>query len=121
MTTKQEDQMIVKMSLKDSFDTAMSILCAFSMHTEKAISRKTVSHRLNKEKLVAQIPCPKPLISKKNQRYMLCDFATERILWTEEQWNIVYFNDDSKFNLFGTYGKRFGRHKNGEHLSSQYV
>ena len=43
MTTKQEDQMIVKMSLKDRFDTAMSISHAFCEQTEKLISRKTVS------------------------------------------------------------------------------
>ena len=66
MTTKQEGRMIVKMSLKDRFDTATSISRAFSEQTEKPISRKTVSRRLDKEKLVAWIPCRKPLISKKN-------------------------------------------------------
>ena len=116
MTTKQEDQMIAKMSLKDCFNTAMSISCAFCEQTGKPISRKTVSRRLNKEKLVARILCHKPLISKKNQKVYL-DFTTEYILWTEEQWNMVHLSDESKFNLFGSNGKRFVRHKNGEHLS----
>ena len=71
--------MIAKMSLKDCFDTATSISYEFCDQTGKSISRKTVSHRLNKEKLVAQIPCFKPLISKKNQKVCL-DFATEHIL-----------------------------------------
>ena len=63
MTTKWVDRMIVKMSLKDRFDTAMSISRAFCEQTRKPIPRKkTVSRRLNKEKLVAQIPCHKPLI-----------------------------------------------------------
>ena len=79
MTTKQEDQMIIKMSLKDRFDTAMSISRAFCEQTGNPISRKIVSRRLNKEKLVARIPCRKPLISKKNQKVRL-DFATEHIL-----------------------------------------
>ena len=81
---------------------------------------KTVSCRLNKEKLVAQIPCRKPLISKKNQKACL-DFTTEHIMWTEEQWNMVNFSDESKFNLFGSYGRRFVKHKNGECLSPQCV
>ena len=40
MTTKWEDQMIVKMSLKDCFDTAMSISPAFCEQIGKSISRK---------------------------------------------------------------------------------
>ena len=98
MTTKGEDRMIVKMSLKDRFDTAMSISHAFCEQTGKPISRKTVSHRLNKEKLVARILSHKLLISKKNQKVHL-DFTTEHIMWTEEQWNMVCFSDKSKFNF----------------------
>ena len=120
MTTKREDRMIVKMSLKDHFALAMSNSCAFCEETGKPISRKSVSHGLNKEKLVAQIPCRKSLISKKNQKVHL-DFATEHIMWTEEQWSMVHFSDESKFNFFGSDGKRFVRCKNGECLSPQCV
>ena len=83
MTTKREDRMIVKMSLKDRFDTATSISRAFCEQTGKLIITKTVSRWLNNEKLVDRIPCRKPLISKKNQKVRL-DFATEHIVWTEE-------------------------------------
>ena len=102
MTTKREDRMIVKMSLKDRFDTAMSVSRAFCEQTGKSTSRKTVSRRLNYEKLVARIPHCKHLISKKNQKVRL-DFAPEHILWIEEQWNMVHFSDESKFNLFMLY------------------
>ena len=78
MATKQEDGMIVKMSLKDHFNTA-SISHALCEQTGKPISGKTVSCRLNKETLVAQIPRCKPLISKKNQKVWL-DFTTEHIM-----------------------------------------
>ena len=91
------------MSLKDRFDTATSISCAFCEQTGKPRSRKTVSCRLNKEKLVARIPCLKHLISKKNQKVHL-DFDPDHIVWTEEQWNMVHFSDESKFNLFGSDG-----------------
>ena len=59
---------------------------------------------------MARIPCHKPFISKKNQKIRF-DFATEHILWTEEQWNMVHFSDESKFNLFGSGGERFVRRK----------
>ena len=73
---------------------------------------KQESHSLEKlflaekEKLVAGISCRKPLVSKKNQKVHL-NFATEHIVWTEEQWNMVHFSDESKFNLFEFDGKRF--------------
>ena len=34
-------------------------------------------------------------------------FAPEHVIWTEEQWDCVHFNDKSKFNLFGCDGRRF--------------
>ena len=69
---------------------------------------------------MAGIRYHKPLISKKNQKVRL-DFATKYIVWTEEQWNMVPFSDESKFNLFGSDGKRFVRSTNEERLSPQCV
>ena len=46
--------MIVKMSLKDLFNTATSISHAFCEQIGKPISRKAVSCRLNKAKLMSQ-------------------------------------------------------------------
>ena len=37
-------------------------------------------------------------------------FATENLIWTEEQWDCIYFSGESKFNLFGCDGRRFVRH-----------
>ena len=69
---------------------------------------------------MAQILCRKPLISKKNQNIRF-KFATEYIMWTEEQWNIVHFSEESKFNLFGLEGKKFVRCKNGERVCPQRI
>ena len=79
MSTKPEDRNIIEMSLKDRFDAATSISRTFCEQTERTSSRKTVSLRLSKEKLMARIPWCKPLISKKNQKVRL-DFATEHIV-----------------------------------------
>ena len=37
-------------------------------------------------------------------------YATEYVIWTEEQLDCVHFSDESKFNLFGCDGRRFDRH-----------
>ena len=34
-------------------------------------------------------------------------FATEHVIWTEEEWDCVQFSNESKFNLFGCDGRRF--------------
>ena len=106
--------------LRDRFDTATSISRAFCEQTRKPIFRKTVSPKLNKEKLVTRIPYRKPFISQKNPKVRL-DFTTEHIMWKEEPWIMAHFRDESKFNLFGTDAKSFIRRKNGEHLSRQCV
>ena len=111
MTTKQEDWMIVKISLKDIFSVLQHLFLMHFVSKRESQSLEKLSHRLNKEKLVAWIACRKPLISKKNQKVRL-DFTTEYIVRTEEQWNMVHFSDESKFNLFGSDGKRFVRCEN---------
>ena len=67
---------------------------------------------------MAQIPCHKLFISRKNQEVRL---DLTKFLWAEEQWNRVHFSDESIFNLFESGGKRFVRSKNEEHLSPQRV
>ena len=65
----------------------------FGSKQESQFLEKTVSRRLNKEKLVTQIPCRKPLISKRNKKKFRLDFATKNILYAEQQWNMVLFSD----------------------------
>ncbi len=43
----------------------------------------------------------KPLISRNNQKI---SFAEEHVVWRAENWSIVHFGDESKFNLFGSDG-----------------
>ena len=71
MTTKREDLVIVKISLKDRFDTAMYISRACCEQIRKPIFRKTVSRRLNTEKLVPRIPSCKIWFQRKIKRFVL--------------------------------------------------
>ena len=60
----------------------------------------------------------KPYISKKNKMIWL-KFATEHVIWTDEQWECVHFSNESKFNLFSCDGRRFIHHSPKEQYSPQ--
>ena len=98
----------------------MYISRVFCEQTEKKISKKTVTRRLDKEKLVARIPWSKLLISTKNQKVRL-DFSTEHIPWTEEQSNMIHFCDKSTFMFFASDYQTFVRRKNRKRSSPQCV
>lgn len=119
-TSQREDRIMVRQALSDRFKSATSISRDFNEQTGKNISRKTVSRRLAAAGLHARVPVSKPLISKKNKNSRL-KFAHEHVVWTDEQWAKVHFSDESKFNLFGSDGKKHVRRKAGERLSSKCV
>ena len=107
-TTAREDRLIVKNSKKDRFATATAISKNTKTDFGISVSRHMVSRRLNEKCLFSRVPSTKPFISNKNQRSRK-KFATEHVTWTEEQWDYVHFSDESKFNLFGSDGRRFVR------------
>lgn len=72
------------------------------------VSRQTVSRRLHEIGLHARSPRKRPLISKKNQAARLV-FANKPVIWLEDDWHKVFFNDESKFNVFGSDGKQFAK------------
>ena len=55
--------------------------------------------------LFNRTPRKKPLVSSKNKKKRL-EFANRYVIWTYENWAKVFFSDESKFNLFGNYGKK---------------
>ena len=93
---------------KDQFATATAICKRANADFGIKISRYTISQGLNEINLNSQVASTKPYISKKNKMSRL-KFATEHI-WTEEHWDCVHFSDESKFNLFGHYRRRFLQH-----------
>ena len=117
-TTAREDRWIDNESKKDRFATAAAICKRANASLGIKISRHTISWRLNEINLNSRVASMKPYISKKNKMSRL-KFATEHIIWTEEQWDCVHFNDESKFNLFGCERRRFIQHSPKEQYSPQ--
>ena len=70
------------------------------------VSRQTIFRRLNEIKLNSRVASTNFYTSKKNKMSLL-KFATEHVIWTEERWDCVQFNDELKFNLFGRPKERY--------------
>ena len=71
-TTKREDRIMQRMTLKDRFETSAGIARIMEATTSVNVSRKTVSRRLKEIGLFARRPQKKPLISLKNQKKEIC-------------------------------------------------
>lgn len=117
-TTAREDRWIGNESKKDRFATVNAISKRANANLGIKISRHTISWRLNEINLNSRVASTKLYISKKNQMSQL-NFATEHVIWTEEQWDCVHFSDESKFNMFGCERRRFIRRSPKERYSPQ--
>ena len=117
-TTSREDRSIGNESNRDRFATATAIYKRAIANLGIKISRHTISRRLNEISLKSRVDSTKPYISKKNKMSRL-KFATEHVIWTDEQWDCVLFSEESKFNLFGCDGKRLVRRSPKERYSPQ--
>ena len=105
-TSPSEDRWIGKESKKDLFATATTISKRANANLGIKISKYTIHRGLNEINLNGRVASTKPYISKKNKMSRL-KFASEYVIWTEEQWDCVHFSDESKFNLFGCDRRRF--------------
>ncbi|GFX25987.1 transposable element Tcb1 transposase [Trichonephila clavipes] len=71
----------------------------------RSVSAETVRRVLRKAGYNGRVARKKPLIGKKN-RVKRLKFAKEHILKPQQFWNEVIFSDESKFNIFGSDGRR---------------
>ena len=106
--TAREDKWIGNESKKDRFATATAIYKRANANLGMKISRHTISQRLQKINSGSRVASTKSCSSKNNKMSRL-KFATEHVIWTEEQWDCIPFSDESKFNLFGFDGRCFVR------------
>lgn len=84
-----------------------------------SVSARTVRRRLDDMGLFGRVAVKKPLISKKN-RMARFKFAQDHLTWSYQKWNTVLFSDESKFQLFGSDGRRYVRRPKGTRYSHKY-
>ncbi|GFW07772.1 transposable element Tc1 transposase [Trichonephila clavipes] len=71
----------------------------------RSVSAETVRRVLRKAGYNGRVARKKPLIGKRN-RVKRMKFTKEHILKSQQFWNEVIFSDESKFNIFGSDGRR---------------
>ncbi|GFT33695.1 transposable element Tcb2 transposase [Trichonephila clavipes] len=71
----------------------------------RSVSAETVRRVLRKAGYNGRVARKKPLIGKRN-RVKRLKFAKEHILKPQQFWNEVIFSHESKFNMFGSDGRR---------------
>lgn len=118
-TTARTDKIIKRKSVADPRKTAVDIANELRDENLADVSRSTVSRRLKEVGLIGRIGVKKPLIKPKNKKIRL-EFAKKYQHWTEADWRKVLFSDESKFNLFGSDGKKYVRRPQGQRYNSRY-
>ncbi|GFX15301.1 transposable element Tc1 transposase [Trichonephila clavipes] len=87
----------------------------------QSVSAETVRRVLRKVGCNGRVARKKPLIGKRN-RVKRLKFAKEHILKPQQFWNEVIFSDESKFNIFGSDGRRMvWRKPNTSHHSKHTI
>ena len=79
--------------VKDRFATATATSKRANANLGIKTSRHTISRRLNEINMNSWVASTKTYFSKKDKMSRL-KFATEHIIWTEEQWDCVPFIDE---------------------------
>ncbi|GFX88982.1 transposable element Tc1 transposase [Trichonephila clavipes] len=85
--------------------SAPKIAASTSNTLGRSVSAETVRRVLRKAGYNGRVARKKPLIGKRN-RVKRLKFAEEHILKPQQFWNEVIFSDESKFNIFGSDGRR---------------
>ncbi|GFU38727.1 transposable element Tc1 transposase [Trichonephila clavipes] len=85
--------------------SAPKIAASTSNTLGRSVSAETVRRVLRKAGYNGRVARKKPLIGKRN-RVKRLKFAKEHILKPQQFWNDVIFSDESKFNIFGSDGRR---------------
>ncbi|GFV45492.1 transposable element Tc1 transposase [Trichonephila clavipes] len=85
--------------------SAFKIAASTSNTLGRSVSAETVRRVLRKTSYNGRVARKKPLIGKRN-RVKRLKFAKEHILKPQQFWNEVIFRNESKFNIFGSDGRR---------------
>ncbi|XP_050496715.1 transposable element Tcb2 transposase [Bombus huntii] len=119
-TTPKMDHRIHRLSEKDRFRSANNIAAEINYKNDTQISARTVKRRLEDFNLRGRKPPKKPLLSSRNRKRRLA-FTKAHKHWTSEDWQMLLFSDESKFNRVSSDGIRHVRRRIGESLKTQCV
>ena len=84
------------------------------------VTAETIRRRLADCGLKSYIRRKKPFLSPEKKKKRLA-WAEAHKHWTVDDWKAVIFSDESKFNLFGSDGRRYCWRKPGQQFDERYV
>jgi transposase len=107
---------------------AVRMLASTQAHDVTDLQRKhfpsihpdTIRKRLAACGLKAYIRRKKPFLSPAHKKRRL-EWAKAHEDWSADDWKSVVFSDESKFNLFGSDGRRYCWRRPGEEFDERYV
>ena len=97
---------IERMVNHDSKTNAVEIAKTIKESENMNVNPQTIRNFLHQNQYKACVSRKKPFISKKNVKLRL-EYAKNFVNMAEDFWKTVIFTDESKFNIFGSDGRRF--------------
>ncbi len=104
--TVRERRDVVRLSDKNPFMSAPMIAEHIASYCNKTVHPQNIRRILHSSNIFGRSPRKKPLISEAN-RVKRLNFAKEYVNKPDSFWKTVIFSDESKFNLFGSDGKKY--------------
>lgn len=119
-TTPAEDRLICRTSKANPFLSSKQIYGEISPQLTNGISTRTIRRRLLEGGLRGCIARKKPHVSKNNLKRRI-QFAKEHAEKPLAFWKLILWSDESKFNLFGSDGKKYVRRPINKELDPRYT
>ena len=118
-TTPREEKLIRRKSVGNPNKETVQICNEMAKEYGLKVSVDTIRRRLDEVRLFTCVPACKSFIRTKNRKIRL-KFARDHQSWTTREWNKVLWSDESKFNLFGTDGRRYICRTKGARFDHRY-
>jgi transposase len=118
--TEREERKIVRLVKSGKCETAVDVQSQLRAEEDVNVSTNTLRRIFQRHDLVARVKRKKPLLTRAHRRRRLT-FAQEHKDWTTDDWRRVVWSDESKFQLFGSDGRKWYWKTLGQPLNDRSI
>ena len=116
--SERDERFIVRKIKKNPFESSSNIASELNESYGQNVTARTVRNKIRKSGFRSRVARKKPFINKRNQKKRI-EFAKTYRSMPNSFWNKVIFSDESKFNIFGSDGKKKVWRKPGASLEKK--
>jgi transposase len=120
LLTVRDERKIIRWIMTNECSTAIEVQKSLKVHENTEVSANTIRRVLKKNGFDLRIKWKKPLLSKTYRKKRL-EFAMKYKNWTVQDWKKVIWSDESKFQIFGSDGRKYCWKKAGEQLNDRHI